>query len=133
VSQFSDLVKKAFSFLGPLGFTLVSEEDHDLRYENPDKGTFVRLFQTSDDKYVGYRVGLLARPRDALTTAEVTRIAGSPPLKHQFPEADRKLLGTVNELAEHLSLHGSQALDGEPSIYAKAKELRRSYTQRFTR
>jgi hypothetical protein len=52
-----EIIEAEFAFLKDLQFRGVVEGDNAVRYERGD-GVFVRVFRDSNDKYVGFRVGL---------------------------------------------------------------------------
>lgn len=115
------LVIDSFSFLTRQGFRVVSASDTEVRFENHEAGTFVRVFHDKIDKYLGYRVGLLTHPKDALTAAEVDSLEGHGDTPGLYPETADELPVAVKELARRLEGRGSRALGGEPEIFAEAQ------------
>lgn len=127
-----EMIEAEFSFLVELGFRSVVEGDNSVRYERDD-GVFVHVFRDPKDKYVGFRVGLASRPRDALTATELARLSGVTAPRGQYPDRPDEVHAGVARVARELREHGQRALAGDESIYDEAMELRRAYTQQFTR
>jgi len=119
-------------FLLADGFHLVAEGPHEIRYESMS-GVFVRVFHATDDHYLGFRVGLIAEPRNALTQTEMLAIAGAPTLRGSFPDPLPPPGEALIELARRLREYGAEALAGERSVFDTARDLRRTYTAQFTR
>lgn len=130
--SFVELVKDEFSFLTDRGFADSVEGEREVRYEN-DEGVFVRVFRDPRDKYVGYRVGLSARPKDALTAAELVRLSGARQHRGEYPERDSELGASIARVSAELRQFGERALSGDVSIYDEAMELRREHTSRYTK
>jgi hypothetical protein len=126
-----EIIKIEFSFLVERGFDIHVENENSVKYSN-SQGVFVRVFRDSNDKYVGFRVGLLSRPRDALTATELARLAGVTNSRGEFPVRKDQLHASVATIAHQLQAHGERALTGEIAIFDEAKELRRAYTRPFT-
>jgi hypothetical protein len=68
------IIEQEFAFLTEAGFRSAVEGDNSVSYEHPD-GLFVQVFQDPRDKYVGFRLGQVDRPKDALTATELARLA----------------------------------------------------------
>lgn len=130
--RFRDLAESEFAFLSERGFRSVVETEHAIRYENND-GVFVRVVRDPNDKYVGFRVGLKGHPRDAITATELARLTGSSESGGAYANSPSELAEAVAEVARQLRKHGGRALAGDESIYDDAMELRRRYTDQFTR
>ena len=128
---FATAVKTSASYLEASGFRLTSEEATRLRYESSD-GVFVLFFLDLQDHYVGFRVGLVTKPRDALTESEVLYLAGQN-MPGQYPESPDELERAVVEAARRLREYGQDALSGAPSIYETASALRKDHTERYTK
>jgi len=125
-------IETEFQFLVDRGFRGVAEDENSVRYDGPG-GIFVRIFRDSRDKYVGYRIGLTSRPRDALTSTELAKLSGVAAPRGEYPERADQLHSSVARVARELRVYGERALAGDESIYDDAMELRRAYTQQFTR
>lgn len=108
------------------------EDENSVRYERAD-GVFVRVFRDQRDKYVGFRIGLVSRPRDALTATELATLSGVAEPRGEYPERADQLRTSVARVAQALQTHGERPLGGDETIYDEAMELRRAYTQRYTR
>ncbi len=128
---FADIVASAFGFLLDRGFLSVVEGDDAVAYEAP-AGVFVRVFRDSRDRYVGFRVGMKTRPRDALTTPEFARLTGAES-RGEYPETIPELRASAARLAQLLRDHGDRALGDDETILDEAMALRREYTKSFTR
>lgn len=126
------IVEDEFQFLAERGFHSVVESENSVLYESA-AGIFVRVFRDQRDKYVGFRVGLASRPRDALTATELAKLFGVPDPRGEYPERSDQLRASVARVAHELRTYGDRALGGDESIYDEAMELRRAYTQRYTR
>lgn len=128
---FPDIIASAFGFLLDRGFYSVVEGDEAVAYEAPS-GVFVRVFRDSRDRYVGFRVGLKSRPKDALTTPEFARLTGAES-RGDYPESIPELRASAARLAQLLRDYGDRALGGDETILDEAMALRREYTKSFTR
>lgn len=128
----SEIVEDEFRFLAERGFHCTIEDETSLRYESAE-GVFVRVFRDPRDKYVGFRIGLTSRPRDALTATELAKLSGVAESRGEYPERADQLRASVARVARDLRIHGERALGGDESIYDEAMELRRAYTRRYTR
>jgi hypothetical protein len=131
-TTFVDFVEAEFGFLVDLGFRCDVEDDNSVRYERAD-GVFVRVFRDPRDKYVGFRAGLVSRPRDALTATELAKLSGVTVPRGEYPERADQLHASVARIARELRAYGERPLAGDETIYDEAMELRRAYTQQFTR
>ncbi len=120
----------AFGPLLPPKFALVEVGQRSARYQS-DRGVFVLVFHDPADRYVGFKVGLLSEPRDALTDAEVRRLAGATELRGLAAAPGSDLSDVLHELALRLVEYGEDALAGDPTVFDRARELRRDYTQRY--
>ena len=127
-----EMIQAEFSFLEESGFHSVVESDNSVRYERSD-GVFVRVFRDPNDKYVGFRIGLTSRPRDALTATELARLSGVAAPRGEYPERADETWASVTRVARELRKHGARPLSGDKTIYDEAMELRRAYTRQFTR
>lgn len=128
----AEIVEDEFRFLADGGFHGVVEDENSVRYERSD-GVFVRIFRDQRDKYVGFRIGLASRPRDALTATELAKLSGVVEPRGEYPERADQLSASVARVAHDLRTHGERPLGGDETIYDEAMELRRAYTQRYTR
>jgi hypothetical protein len=128
---FSEVVISEFSFLLARGFQPVVHTDDEVAYAAPH-GVFVRLFRDARDRYVGFRVGLSSRPKDALTTTEFVRLTGAKS-QGEYPETISQLRASARRLAQLLHDYGDRVLAGDETILDEAKALRREYTKSFTR
>jgi len=128
----AEIVEDEFHFLVERGFHSVVEDENSVRYERDD-GVFVRVFRDQRDKYVGFRIGLTSRPRDALTATELAKLSGVAEPRGEYPEHPDQMRASVARVAHDLRTHGDRPLGGDETIYNEAMELRRVYTQRFTR
>jgi hypothetical protein len=126
----TDMIVAEFAFLVDSGFRWAVENPDSVIYEN-DAGVFVRVFRDSNDKYVGFRVGLTSRPRDALTATELARLGGTTLPSGEFPEREDRLHSSVARIAHQLQANGRRALSGDESIFDEAMDLRREYTRSF--
>jgi len=131
-ATFAAIVEDEFLFLVERGFRCVVEHEYSVRYEHAS-GVFVQVFRDERDKFVGFRIGLLARPRDALTAPELAKLSGVVEPRAEYPERADQLQASVARVADELRFHGERALRGDESIYDDAMELRRAYTQQYTR
>lgn len=128
---FAEIVVSAFAFLLDREFSSVVEIDDAVVYEAPS-GVFMRVFRDSRDRYVGFRVGLKTRPRDALTTAEFARLTGAES-RGEYPETIPELRASAARLSQLLRDYGDGALGGDETILDEAMTLRRECTKSFTR
>ena len=128
---FPGIIASAFGFLLDRGFQAVVEGDDAVAYE-ASTGVFVRVFRDPRDRYVGFRVGLKSRPKDALTTAELARLTGAKS-PGDYPESVTELRASAVRLAQLLRDYGDRALGGDETILDEAMSLRREYTKSFTR
>jgi hypothetical protein len=128
----SAMIESEFRYLVDLGFRSLVENENSVRYDRPD-GVFVSVFRDPRDKYVGFRVGLASRPRDALSATELAKLVGAPTRPGEYPERDDQVWASVARAALDLRKQGARALSGDQAIFDEAMELRRAYTQRFTR
>ena len=126
------MIETEFQFLVERGFRLVIEDPNNVLFERDD-GVFVRVFRDSRDKYLGYRIGLASRPLDALTATELARLSGIAAPRGEYPERADQLHTSVARIAQDLRTHGERPLSGDETIYDEAMDLRRDYTQQFTR
>lgn len=131
-ATFAAIVEDEFLFLGERGFRCVVEHEYSVRYEHTS-GVFVHVFRDERDKFVGFRVGLVGRPRDALTATELAKLSGVAEPRGEYPERADQLRASIARVADELRVHGERALRGDESIYDDAMELRRAYTQQYTR
>ncbi len=127
---FPKAVKRNVGFLEASGFSLTDEESERVRYESP-AGVFVLLFRDRIDHFVGFRVGLVAHPKDTLTEAEVLSLAGQR-LPGQFPGSPDEIEDAVAEVARRLREYGEEALSGATSVYEAAHALRKAHTQKYS-
>lgn len=127
-----EMIEVEFGYLLDLGFRSVIENENSVRYERND-GVFVRVFRDPRDKYVGFRIGLASRPRDALTATELATLARAPMHRGEYPERADQLWASVARVALGLRSQGARPLAGDQTIYDEAMELRRAHTQKFTR
>lgn len=128
---FLDAIAPEFAFLGDRGFHATAEGDDAVLYEAPN-GVFVRVFRDPRDRYVGFRVGLTSRPKDALTMTELARLTGAES-RGEYPERPAELRASAARLARLLRTHGERSLSGDETILEEAMRLRREYTKGFTR
>lgn len=126
------MIEAEFAFLVEQGFRPEVEGEDSVRFERED-GVFVRVFRDPNDKYVGFRIGLSSRPRDALTATELARLSGVAVPRGEYPERADQIQASVARIAHELQAHGHRPLAGDETIYDEAMELRRTYTHRFTR
>lgn len=126
---FPDIIASAFGFLLDRGFHSAMEGDDAMVYEAPS-GAFVRVFRDSSDRYVGFRVGLKSRPKDALTTPEFARLTGAES-RGEYPESIVELRSSAARLAQVLRDYGDRVLGGDETILDEAMALRREYTKSF--
>jgi hypothetical protein len=126
------MIEAEFSFLVDLGFRSIAETAYMVRYERDD-GVFVKVFRDPYDKYVGYRIGLTSRPQDALTATELAELSGLAVPRSEYPERADRTRAMIARAAQELKRRGERPLSGDESIYDEAMELRRAYTQQFTR
>jgi hypothetical protein len=101
----AEIVQDEFQFLAERGFHCVVEDASSIRYERDD-GVFVRVFRDQRDKYVGFRIGLTSRPRDALTATELAKLSGVAEPRGEFPERFNQLRASVARVAHDLRTHG---------------------------
>ena len=127
---FADAVTTEFAFLVDRGFNVEVESDDVVIYEAAS-GAFIKVFRDSRDRHVGFRAGLMSRPKDALTTAELARLTGASSAG-EYPAASSNYRAAAARLAQLLRDHGSRILAGDGTILDEAMELRREYTRRFT-
>lgn len=127
-----ELIEDAFRFLGDQGFRVAHKTESSVRYENDERGTFVWVFHDRNDKYLGFKVGQQAEPRDAITAAELDLIAGRTGTGG-FPEGLSDMPRAVTDLARRLERRGRRALQGEQSMFDQVRDLRARHTQRYTR
>jgi hypothetical protein len=129
--SFVEIVEREFAFLTEAGFRSTVEGENSVSYERPD-GLFVRVFRDARDKYVGFRVGQVGRPKDALTATELARLAGVTTPRSENPERSDQLAASVAIVAHELQTYGQRILSGDESIFVEAMELRRTYTNPYT-
>lgn len=127
--QFAEIAKSAFAFLHELGFDVVSEEMTRLHYES--SAVFVNIFHARDG--LGFRVGPLASPKEWLTDHEIEVAAGAPREPLLRPRTFDQINIDVPKLAQRLRTYGARALQGDPSMWAAASELRKAYTAEMGR
>jgi hypothetical protein len=127
-----EMIEEEFSFLESRGFQVTVEGENSVKYANAS-GVFVRVFRDPNDKYVGFRVGLATRPKDALTATELGRLAGGASPRGEYPERSDQVHASVARVAHQLRTLGERPLSGEEAIFDEAMELRRAYTHTFTR
>src|SRR4051794_2927652 len=104
-----NFVELEFAFLIEMGFRVDIANSHSVLYEN-DNGVFVRIFNDPRERYVGFRVGLASRPRDALNTTELARLAGPPVPRGEYPERTDQLHASVARIAHQLRSQGERPL-----------------------
>jgi hypothetical protein len=97
-----------------LGFEPSIEGSHSVLYKNRN-GVFARVFQDSRDRFVGFRVGLTARSRDALTSSELARLSGAKASNRVSPEDIGVLRAVVRQAARELIANGDRVLSGDES------------------
>jgi hypothetical protein len=119
---FIDMIAVEFAFLVERGFHMIVEGENSVRYENQN-GVLVRVLRDPNDKYVGLRVGLANRPRDALTGSELARLGGVASPRGEYPERSNQLHASVARVAKELRTHGERI----PS-----PETKRSLTRQWT-
>jgi hypothetical protein len=90
------------------------------------------VFRDPRDRYVGFRAGLVTRPRDALTVPEFERLTGAT-TKSDHSGSGSGLRVAAARLARLLNDYGERILSGDESILEEAMALRREYTRPFTR
>lgn len=129
--SFTELAASAFAFLIDRGFRYSVESDDSVIFEE-ESGAFVRVFRDPRDRYVGFRVGVVTRPRDALTVPEFVRLTGAKAESH-YPESSSDLREAAGRLALLLKEHGDRVLSGDESILDEAMALRSEYTKSFSR
>lgn len=129
--DFAGEARRAFAFLDP-AFAVVAQTQSDVRFESAT-GVFVRVFHASDDGYLGFRVGLLEEPRDALTDTDFLTLSGAGDLAGLFVHHEDDVGVALTELARRLRVYGASALAGDRSIFEQARALRRAYTERYMR
>jgi hypothetical protein len=125
-----DMIATEFVFLIERGFHATVEGKNSVLYANAS-GVFVRVFRDPIDKYVGFRVGLASRPKDALTAAEIVRLAGVTAHRGEYPEGIDQLDATVARVAQELRTYGERPLSGEVAIFDEAMEMRRQHTRSY--
>ena len=125
------IIGAEFQFLVGRGFRSVVEDENTVLYERDD-GVFVRVFRDSRDKYIGFRVGLVSRPQDALTATELARLSGVAAPHGEYPLRADQVHASVARVAQDLRTHGERPLGGDETVYDEAMDLRRSYTRPFT-
>ena len=130
-ATFADVIMSEFGFLVARGFQPVIQSDDEVAYE-AHNGVFVRLFRDRRDGYLGFRVGLSSRPRDALTTSEFARLTGAES-QGEYPETISQVRAGAARLAQLLQDYGVRVLAGDETILDEAMALRREYTKSFTR
>ena len=131
-SELVDMIKAEFAFLEERGFRPTVEGENSVKYENAH-GVFVRVFRDPNDKYVGFRVGLASRPKDALTGTELARLVGVGSPRGEYPERSDQVHASVARVAVFFRTFGERPLSGEDGIFDQAMELRAAYTRPFTR
>ena len=118
---FVDHVHQESAFLTTHGFLTVQESDTEVMFESPS-GVFVRFLYSPREEWVGFRVGLLSEPRDAVSDAELARLAGVTSERHLTGEGG--LGAAVAESAAILRQLGARALQGDPSVFEDASSWR---------
>lgn len=128
--SFLQVVDSEFAFLLDRGFSRSIESTESVVYEAPN-GAFIRVFRDARDHYVGFRAGVVSRPRDALTVPELARLTGAKS-ESLYPEGAVDLRVAANRLALLLKNHGERILSGDESILDEAMAIRSQFTKSFT-
>jgi len=128
---FVQIIEAEFNFLVEQGFQSVVEDEDSVRYDRRD-GVFVRIFRDPRDGYVGFRVGLASRPRDALTATELARLSGVTAPRGEYPDRAEHIRASVARVAQDLQTYGERPLAGDEAIYDEVMELRRAYTEKYS-
>jgi hypothetical protein len=131
---FGEQVRSRFSFLENRGFSVVSDVTdpfEQVRYESGE-GVFVDIFSiVGRERYLGFKVGTLAQPLDALTDGEIRRLENAPLRPPAFPLSRRD--DELSNLAWLLAEHGDRALGADAGLMSEARELRHRCTEPYTR
>jgi len=129
--SFPEVVAAEFGFLVERGFRCSVVSDRSVRYESPN-GVFVHVFRDPRDRHVGFKAGLVTRPRDALNAGHLERITGGR-VKPDHSGDDSGVRAAVVRRARLLREHGERILSGDESIVEEALALDREYTKRYTK
>ncbi len=130
-ASLAEIIEREFAFLTEAGFRSTVETENSVSFERPD-GVFVRVFRDPRDKYIGFRVGQVSHPKDALTVTELIRLDRVATPRGEYPERSDELAASVAKVAQDLRIYGQRALSGDETIFREAMELRRAYTSRYT-
>ena len=129
--SFPEVVAAEFGFLVDRGFRCSVESDRSVRYESPN-GVFVHVFRDPRDRHVGFKAGLVTRPRDALNAGHLERITGGR-VRADYSSDDSAMRIAVVRRARLLRDYGERILSGDESILEEASALNREYTKRYTK
>ena len=134
LGAFQNVVEAEFAFLKERGFRSTADSSNSVLYSGSPRTVFVRVFYDPREQYVGFQVGLDARPRDALSKEEIASLAGDAswrrPNAHE--ESGDRLRGGVARAAALLRSCGERALSGDESVFDEAMEVRRASMERRT-
>ena len=128
--EFDERANTAFSFLLTRGFRRDADPAPRLRFVN-DTGVFVDVFHIPLERYTGFKVGLTSQPRDALNNEELRSVEKVQRLPSRLGPIESS--EPLEALARLLEEHGERVLSGEQGVFEEARELRRRYTEQFTR
>lgn len=128
--EFEERASTAFSFLLARGFRRDATPPPTVRFVN-DSGVFVDVFHIPFERYIGFKVGLTSQPKDAINNEELRTVENVQRPRSHFGATEPS--DPLEALAHLLEAHGERVLSGEQGVFDEARELRRRYTEQFTR
>ena len=135
--RFTDVAKRAFSFLDDEGLRLVRCESHALRYENSQ--VFVAVEWDARSGELNVYLGLQPKNgqrADAFSLNDLLGMeqAGSPASNMPFQVADESRLEPfLEELATKVSIHAAPALAGDRMYFRRLKTFRSAQSEAYMR
>lgn len=128
--KFDSEARRAFEFLLPRGFSVVSTGDGEIRFES-DR-VFVDVWRDPYGYDLDLRVGLTAEPAERLSLAELELVSGQKESPVVRPESIAEMREGLVGLARTLDAAAPGILDGDRQAFDQVRVIRAAYTQRFT-
>ena len=132
---FTDMAKRAFSFLELSGFRLARVNADQLRYESASSVVVIDWDTRSGELEAS--VGLRSsggQPQDMYSITDVLGMEGVSDRKAPAQVADEnRLKPFVDQLAEDIRAHAQPALKGDHKFYGRLETFRHANAEAFTR
>lgn len=135
IARFTDIARKAFSFLEGAGFRLARIEASRLQYESTSSVVVIHWDVRSGEleAFVGLRSSA-GQPLDVYSLTDVLGMKAILDRKMPLQVADEnRLQPFVDQLADNLRLHAQPALEGNRMFFRRLETYRHAIAEALTR